>query len=71
MSSPSRDKEGKRKHEAFVESWKHAIEIADEISSYWPLHLNEEGEIENDIKELDLNEAVAESIEVAMEEKTD
>jgi hypothetical protein len=70
MSSPSRDKEGKRKHDAFVESWKHAIEIADEKSSYWPLHLNEKGEIENDIEELDLNEAVAESIEVSMDDKT-
>jgi hypothetical protein len=69
LSSPNRTVQ-KTKHEAFVESWKHAVEVADEKSSYWPLHVGLEGRFEVDLAELDVNEAVAESVEVALEDNS-
>ena len=69
LSSPNRAVQ-KTKHEAFVESWKHAVEVADEKSSYWPLHVGLEGRFEVDLTELDVNEAVAESVEVAFEDSS-
>jgi hypothetical protein len=69
MSAPQRN-QGAKKHDAFVESWKHAVETADQSTSYWPLHLNTKGDFEADMAELDVNEAVAESVEVAMEEQS-
>jgi hypothetical protein len=54
MSGPGRDR-GVAKHEAFVNSWKQAVETADKTSSYWPLHLTEDGNFEKDIEELDVN----------------
>jgi len=70
LSSPSNasNKQGVSKHEAFVQSWKQAVETADEKSSYWPLHVSTDGDFEKDLSELDVNEAVAASLEVAMEE---
>jgi hypothetical protein len=69
LTRPDR-KQQMQNHEAFVEGWKKAVETADETSSYWPLHLNKnDGTFEKDLVELDVNEAVAESMEVAMEEK--
>ena len=70
LSSPSSAsiKQGVSKHEAFVQSWKQAVETADEKSSYWPLHVSTDGDFEKDLSELDVNEAVAASLEVAMEE---
>lgn len=69
ISAPQRN-EGTKQHDAFIASWKQAVETADQSTSYWPLHINKKGEIENDISELDLNEGIAESVEVAMEEQS-
>lgn len=66
LSSP-RSQAAKSKHEAFVASWKQAVETADEKSSYWPLHVRD-GEFQTDLSELDVNEAVLESVEVALED---
>jgi hypothetical protein len=66
VSAPQR-REGAQKHDALVESWKQAVAIADQCSSYWPVHLNKNGEIESDLQELAFIDAVAESVEVAME----
>jgi hypothetical protein len=55
----------KSKHEHLVEGWKRAVEMADETSSYWPLHLDSEGNLESDIHEINMNDAVAESVEMA------
>jgi len=45
-----------------------AVETADEKSSYWPLHVGREGNFEADLSELDVNDCVAESVEVALED---
>lgn len=66
-ASPSRSL-AKRKHDLFVEGWKHAVEVADESTSYWPLHVVQ-GHLESDINELDVNQAVADSVELALEEE--
>ena len=69
VSSPNREVQ-KTKHEAFVECWKQAVEVADEKSTYWPLHVGREGGFEVDLSELDVNEALAESVEVALEDNS-
>jgi hypothetical protein len=68
MQTP-KQRELLQKHEMLVESWKQAVAIADDSTSYWPLHINQNGDIESDIAELDLTEAIAESLEIAMEKK--
>jgi len=67
LSSPSSrgNSSAAAKHKAFVASWKQAVETADEKSSYWPLHVGTDGEFEKDMSELDVNETILESMEVA------
>jgi hypothetical protein len=67
VTGPTRQ-QARKTHEAVLDSWKDAIQRADEKVSYWPLHVNEDGNIVSDISEIDLNEAVEESIEVARDE---
>jgi hypothetical protein len=67
ISAPQRN-QGVKKHDALVESWKQAVETADQSTSYWPLHLDKNGDFEADIAEMDLTDAVAQSVELAMEE---
>lgn len=45
------------------------MDNADHKVSYWPIHLDEDGYIEADSQEVDLNEAVQESVQVALEEE--
>ena len=45
------------------------METADKTSSYWPVHLSEDGVIESDIQEVDMKDAIAESVEIALEEE--
>jgi len=68
LTGPTR-KQALQTHEHFVEGWKSAVERAEETSSYWPLHVTDDGYIEKDTSDVDFNDAVAESVEVAMEEK--
>ena len=58
-------------HEAVLDSWKDAVQKADETVAYWPIHVDEEGHFESDMSELDMREGVMESIEVAREEESD
>lgn len=51
----------KHSHEHLLDFWKNAVEVADGSHSYWPVHVNAKGELESDMKELDLNQAIAES----------
>lgn len=71
LTSPSRN-ERKRKHELFVEGWKHAVEVADESSSYFPLHVSKDKDgavFESDMEELDINEAISEAVQVSLEKE--
>ena len=69
LTGPTR-KRAKSTHEHFIEGWKQAIQTADEQSSYWPVHVEKDGSLKKDIDELDIRDAVAESVEVMMEENT-
>lgn len=66
LSAPRRI-ERIQNHEFLVDSWKQAVAIADQSTSYWPIHLSQSGELEKDLAELDLVDAVAESVEVALQ----
>jgi hypothetical protein len=68
LSAP-RQREGMRKHVALVDSWKQAVAVADQSTSYWPIHLNRNGELEKDLSELDLVDAIAESMDFAMQKQ--
>lgn len=69
-TGPTR-REARTAHEHFVEGWKHAVELADDKTSYWPIHVNAQGDFEKDFAEIDLNEGIEESVEVALEESDD
>jgi len=69
-TGPTR-REARTAHEHFVEGWKHAVELADDKTSYWPIHVNAQGEFEKDFAEIDLNEGIEESVEAALEESDD
>lgn len=68
LTGPTRQR-ARKTHEYFVEGWKEAVETADTKSSYWPIHLRGDGSLEKDFDELDLSDAVAESVAVALEEQ--
>lgn len=70
MTAPKR-REQERAHDTLVESWKQAVAVAEHSTSYWPIHVSENGEIESIEGELDVNDAVAKSVERAMEMKRD
>ena len=57
----------RRTHNAVLDSWKDAVDKADDAVAYWPIHVDEEGYIASDFPEIDLKDGVAESIEVANE----
>ena len=66
IAAPKR-REQKQAHDTLVESWKQAVAVAEHSTSYWPIHLSENGDIESNENEVDLNEAVAKSVEIALE----
>lgn len=68
VTGPTR-KQAKTTHEHFLEGWKEAVETADRTSSYWPMHLDSEGNFEKDMAELDTTETIAESVDIALEEE--
>ena len=70
MTAPKR-REQEMEHDTLVESWKQAVVVAEHSRSYWPIHVNENGEIESIEDELDVNDAVAKSVEIALEVKRD
>jgi hypothetical protein len=67
VTGPTRQ-QARKTHEAVIDGWKDAIQRADEEVSYWPLHVNEDGNIESDTPEIDVRDAVVDSIEIAREE---
>jgi hypothetical protein len=57
-------------HNTFVEGRKHAMRVADGKMSYWPLHVNAQGEFESDFDGgMDLKEAIEQSVQVSLEEE--
>lgn len=68
LSAP-RQRERLQNHVILVDSWKQAVAVADQSTSYWPIHLNQNGELEKDLAELDLVDAVAESVELALQKE--
>lgn len=60
-------KRAKASHEAIVEGWKKAIKVADKKGSNWPVYVSDEGNIETNDADIDIAEAVAESVELVME----
>jgi hypothetical protein len=66
MTAPKR-REQAQAHDTLVESWKQAVAVAEHSTSYWPVHLTESGNIEGDQEDLDLNDAIAKSVEIALE----
>lgn len=68
LTGPTR-RRARQSHQAVLDSWKEAVQKADETVAYWPIHVDEEGYIESDMPEIDLKEGVTESIEVARDEE--
>lgn len=63
-----RRKDQRGAHEALIEGWKQAVAQADETVSYWPIHLSPDGEFETDLSEMDVSDAISESIEVTYDD---
>ena len=55
------------KHEAFIDGWKQAVQIADETSANWPIHINENGDFEAETG-VNMEQAIDASVELAIEE---
>ena len=55
------------KHEAFIDGWKQAVQIADETSTNWPIHINEDGDFEAE-QGVNMEKAIDASVELAIEE---
>ena len=70
MTAPKR-REQKMAHDTLVESWKQAVAVAENSTSYWPIHVSDNGDIESFEDALDVNDAVAKSVEKALEIKPD
>lgn len=66
ITAPKR-RERKEAHDTLVESWKQAVAIAEHSSSYWPIHINEDGEIERVVENIDVNDAIAQAVEISLE----
>ena len=66
MTAP-KQREQKQAHDTLVDSWKQAVAVAEHSTSYWPIHLGDNGDIESDQDGLNLNDAVAASVEIALE----
>ena len=64
MTAPKR-REQEKVHDTLVESWKQAVAVAEHSTSYWPIHLSENGDLEPMEDELDINDVVAKSVEMA------
>ena len=58
----------KQSHEHVMEGWKSAVQKADDKMSYWPIHVSTDGTyFETDEKSLELEQGIAESVNVAMD----
>lgn len=68
VTGPTR-RRARKTHEAVLDSWKEAVEKADETVAYWPIHVDNEGHFESDLNEIDMRKGVLESIEIARDEK--
>lgn len=71
-STTNSNQQQQKQHESFVTAWKHAIQIADETTSYWPIHVNDStGEIYTDDAEEfeDINNAISDSIELCYQKE--
>jgi len=76
LTGPTR-KKARETHEHFVEGWKQAVKAAEDAQEdgYWPVHVNDEGQIvtvlppDPEKKIVDITEGVAESMEVVMENR--
>ena len=67
LTGPTRTR-AEKTHEAVLDSWKDAVQKADDTVAYWPIHVDEEG-IYSDMNEIDIREGVVESIEIARDEQ--
>lgn len=59
-------KRARKTHEEVVDGWRSAVVKAEDTVSYWPVHVDSEGNFEAD-GSVELNTGIAESVEVAME----
>lgn len=66
LTGPTR-KRAVQTHESFLEGWKEAVKLADKKSNYWPITVSEDGYIEKTFEDVDMNEALVESVEVSLE----
>lgn len=55
------------KHEAFIDGWKQAVQIADETSANWPIHIDENGDFQTE-EGVNMEQAIDASVELAIEE---
>lgn len=69
LTGPTR-RRARKTHEAVLDSWKDAVQKADDKVAYWPIHVDEEGNFESDMGELDMRDGVMESLEVAKDEES-
>lgn len=72
LTGPTRQ-HAKQVHANVIEGWKNAVQAADEKATdgHWPLHLDQDGYFEKDFAGVNVNDAVAESVEIAMDTKND
>jgi len=81
LTSPTTRKRAVAKHETVLEAWKEAVAVADktEKEGYWPVVVNEEGyfeltkppSVDGIRSDMDVAEAMAQTVEQAMELKSD
>jgi len=84
LTSPKTRKRAVAKHETVLEAWKEAVAVADktEKDGYWPVVVDEEGYFEltkppsvdgilSSSSDTDVAEAMAQTVELAMELKSD
>ncbi|GAX15908.1 hypothetical protein FisN_UnNu059 [Fistulifera solaris] len=67
----ARRKHQKGTHEALLEGWKQAVAQADKTVSYWPIHVSQDGALESDLSEMDVSDAISESIELTYDKHKD
>jgi hypothetical protein len=68
LTGPTR-KRALASHELVLAGWKRAIEEANRTTADWPVHLNPDGYIEKESADVDLNKAVADSVELSVNDE--
>lgn len=63
-STSSSKKDDRASHEQLVDYWKEAIQMAENRSASWPLHVMADGSLQYDLDDDRMNDAIVEAIEM-------